>query len=107
MNPEVAADFSGRKRISFATGEPAQQLLAPRLSPGTPELHDKRGHIGQTYSRSKPSNLTEYTAVAEAMGSAPGFDPQAEAIVHGDPHLLRICRAGSCPTRAYDPELPN
>jgi hypothetical protein len=46
-------------------------------------------YICQKHFQSESANLKEYNIAVEALGRPPDFDPQADAIVRVDAHLLR------------------
>jgi hypothetical protein len=86
MKQEIPVDFFGRKPILF---ENEKQVVSPPLSRCALKLCKKRAPRCEKNSGSQPFNLQQYRVVAEALVS-PGFDPQADAIVHVDLHLLRL-----------------
>src|SRR5262252_4567224 len=72
-----------RERAELAT------VLASRSFQRAPKLSRILAYICERYFEGTASGLKEYSIAVDALGRAPGFDPQADAIVRVDLHLLR------------------
>jgi Malectin domain len=66
-----------------------QAVLSSPLFQRAPKLSKILAYICEKYFSGKGANLKEYSIAVDALGRAPGFDPQADAIVRVDLHLLR------------------
>jgi len=66
-----------------------QAVLSSSLFRRAPKLSKILAYICEKYFSGKGANLKEYSIAVDALGRAPGFDPQADAIVRVDLHLLR------------------
>jgi hypothetical protein len=64
-------------------------VLSSPLFQRAPKLSKILAYICEKYFSGKGANLKEYSIAVDALGRAPGFDPQADAIVRVDLHLLR------------------
>src|SRR5271170_1801138 len=66
-----------------------QAVQASALFQRAPNLSRILSYICQKHFQSESANLKEYNIAVEALGRPPDFDPQADAIVRVDAHLLR------------------
>jgi hypothetical protein len=66
-----------------------QAVLSSPLFQRAPKLSKILAYICEKYFSGKGANLKEYSIAVDALGRAPGFDPQEDAIVRVDLHLLR------------------
>lgn len=66
-----------------------QAVLSSPLFQRAPKLSKILAYVCEQYFNGKASGLKEYSIAVDALGRAPGFDPQADAIVRVDLHLLR------------------
>jgi len=66
-----------------------QAVLSSSLFRRAPKLSKILAYICEKYFNGKGASLKEYSIAVDALGRAPGFDPQADAIVRVDLHLLR------------------
>jgi hypothetical protein len=66
-----------------------QAVLSSPLFQRAPKLSKILAYICEKYFNGKGASLKEYSIAVDALGRAPGFDPQADAIVRVDLHLLR------------------
>ena len=64
-------------------------VLSSPLFQRAPKLSKILAYICEKYFNGKGASLKEYSIAVDALGRAPGFDPQADAIVRVDLHLLR------------------
>lgn len=64
-------------------------VLSSPLFQRAPKLSKILAYICEQHFTGKASDLKEYSIAVDALGRAPGFDPQADAIVRVDLHLLR------------------
>lgn len=66
-----------------------QAVLSSPLFQRAPKLSRILAYVCEQYFTGKAADLKEYSIAIDALGRAPGFDPQADAIVRVDLHLLR------------------
>lgn len=66
-----------------------QAVQASALFQRAPNLSRILSYICQKHFQNESANLKEYNIAVEALGRSPDFDPQADAIVRVDAHLLR------------------
>ena len=66
-----------------------QAVQASALFQRAPNLLRILTYVCQKHFQNESANLKEYNIAVEALGRAPDFDPQADAIVRVDAHLLR------------------
>jgi hypothetical protein len=66
-----------------------QDVQASALFQRAPNLSRILSYICQKHFQNESANLKEYNIAVEALGRSPNFDPQADAIVRVDAHLLR------------------
>jgi hypothetical protein len=66
-----------------------ETVLASPLFQRAPKLSRILSYICERYFDGTAAALKEYSIAVDALGRAPGFDPQADAIVRVDLHLLR------------------
>jgi hypothetical protein len=66
-----------------------QAVQASALFQRAPNLLRILTYICQKHFQNESANLKEYNIAVEALGRPPNFDPQADAIVRVDAHLLR------------------
>ena len=66
-----------------------QAVLSSPLFQRAPKLSKILAYVCEQYFTGKAADLKEYSIAVDALGRAPGFDPQADAIVRVDLHLLR------------------
>ncbi len=66
-----------------------QAVLSAPLFQRAPKLSKILAYICEKHFSGKGADLKEYSIAVDALGRAPGFDPQADAIVRVDLHLLR------------------
>jgi hypothetical protein len=66
-----------------------QAVQASALFQRAPNLSRILTYICQKHFQNESANLKEYNIAVEALGRPPNFDPQADAIVRVDAHLLR------------------
>jgi len=66
-----------------------QTVQASALFQRAPNLLRILTYICQKHFQNESGNLKEYNIAVEALGRPPDFDPQADAIVRVDAHLLR------------------
>ncbi len=64
-------------------------VLRSRYFLRAPKLSRILAYICESYFEGNAEQLKEYSIAVEALGRSPGFDPQADAIVRVDLHLLR------------------
>lgn len=64
-------------------------VLSSPLFQRAPNLSKILAYICEQYFSGKASDLKEYNIAVDALGRASGFDPQVDAIVRVDLHLLR------------------
>jgi hypothetical protein len=66
-----------------------QAVLSSTLFQRAPKLSKILAYVCEKYFSGRGANLKEYSIAVDALGRAPEFDPQADAIVRVDLHLLR------------------
>jgi hypothetical protein len=66
-----------------------QAVLSARSFQRAPKLSRILAYVCEKYFSGQGADLKEYSIAVDALGRAPGFDPQADAIVRVDLHLLR------------------
>jgi hypothetical protein len=66
-----------------------QTVQASVLFQRAPNLSRILAYICQKHFQNESANLKEYNIAVEALGRPPDFDPQVDAIVRVDAHLLR------------------
>ncbi len=66
-----------------------QAVLSSPLFQRAPKLSKILAYVCEKYFSGRGANLKEYSIAVDALGRAPEFDPQADAIVRVDLHLLR------------------
>lgn len=66
-----------------------QAVLSSPLFQRAPKLSKILSYICEQHFSGNAANLKEYSIAVDALGRDPGFDPQADAIVRVDLHLLR------------------
>ncbi len=66
-----------------------ERVLHSRYFLRAPKLSRILAYICESYFDGNAEQLKEYSIAVEALGRSPGFDPQADAIVRVDLHLLR------------------
>ncbi len=66
-----------------------QAVLSSELFQRAPKLSRILAYMCEKYFEGTAANLKEYSIAVDALGRPPGFDPQSDAIVRVDLHLLR------------------
>lgn len=66
-----------------------QTVLSSPLFQRAPKLSKILAYVCEQYFSGKAAKLKEYSIAVDALGRSPGFDPQTDAIVRVDLHLLR------------------
>lgn len=66
-----------------------QAILSTPSFQRAPKLSRILAYVCEKYFTGQASDLKEYSIAVDALDRAPGFDPQADAIVRVDLHLLR------------------
>lgn len=66
-----------------------QAVLSSELFQRAPKLSRILAYMCEKYFEGTATNLKEYSIAVDALGRPPGFDPQLDAIVRVDLHLLR------------------
>lgn len=66
-----------------------QAILSSPLFQRAPKLSKILAYVCEQYFSGKAAELKEYSIAVDALGRSPGFDPQTDAIVRVDLHLLR------------------
>lgn len=86
VSAPVARD---RKDAFCAERAELDAILSAPLFQRAPKLSRILAYICEKYFTGQASDLKEYSIAVDALGRAPAFDPQADAIVRVDLHLLR------------------
>lgn len=66
-----------------------QAILSSPLFQRAPKLSKILAYLCEQYFSGKAADLKEYSIAVDALGRTPEFDPQTDAIVRVDLHLLR------------------
>jgi len=86
VSAPVARD---RKDAFGAERAELDAVLSAPLFQRAPKLSRILAYICEKYFSGQAADLKEYSIAVDALGRAPAFDPQADAIVRVDLHLLR------------------
>ena len=81
--------LAGISDESLEKRQTLQQVLQSDLFQRAPNLSRILTHLCEKYFEGNADRITEYSIAVEALGRSAAFDPQVDAIVRVDLHLLR------------------
>src|SRR5215475_2873656 len=84
-----AAQCGDREEPFVREREELRRVLSSPSFQKAPKLSRILSYVCGKYFEGTAENLKQYSIAVEALERAPGFDPQADAIVRVDLHLLR------------------
>ena len=84
-----ARQCGSREELFSREREELRQVLTSPLFQKAPKLSRILSYVCGKYFEGTAENLKQYSIAVEALERAPGFDPQSDAIVRVDLHLLR------------------
>src|SRR5215475_569576 len=84
-----AAQCGDREEPFVREREELRRVLSSPSFQKAPKLSRILSYICGKYFEGTAENLKQYSIAVEALERAPGFDPQSDAIVRVDLHLLR------------------